>query len=242
MGYRTQIILIILLNSTLLKSQCFYNGKRHLINDSCRSYTIKSSFERGLENLPQMGVLYKLIIENEETPITINDTLLKNEIYEIYMGKIINDTIFKNVKWLITLNYRFDTFRADILNSKTLTNLTVSGLNKSINLNIKDTNYTLKSLNLFSANEYFLDSTFLLLKNLNYLGGTFNPFNEKNTFIISKLKPHLPLFIDGVDFRKFLITEDKYSILKGRNLIFNNCKFTKHQKRLILKYTYVSII
>lgn len=247
MENRSQIKIIVILYAiffftfNVLNAQCYYTKKRKVINDSCKTYIIKSDFEKGLENLPKMGNLNQLIIENGDIPIIISDSMLKNEIYVIYMGKICNDTIFKKVKVLVDLTYDFDTFRSDILNSNTLKRLTVRGLNKSINFNMKDTNYTIKSLYLISIKEYFLDSSYLLFKNLITFGGSFNPFRDSNILIIQKLNKNLHLWIEGVDFRGFSMENDSLCKLRTRVINFNKCKFTRKQKKLIKQYGYFRI-
>ncbi len=106
MSFLVSIIIVIqvffILNN--LNAQCCYIEKKKVINDLSKTFVIKSDFEKCFDNLPKMGNLDDLIIENGDMPITISDSLLK---YEIYMGKICRDTIFKKVNWLINLTYQW---------------------------------------------------------------------------------------------------------------------------------------
>ncbi len=244
MSSRASIIILIqvLFAFNNLNAQCCYTKNQKVINDSCKKYVIKTDFEKGLEFIPKMGILYSLVIENGDIPIFINDSLHKHPIYNIFVGKVINDTVFSNFNYVVNLYYECDTFNSNCLNLPSIAHLTVFDVKKDVKINVKDTNYKLMRLAIVGEKEFYLDTSLFLLKKLINLSGTYNPFQETNLQILEKLERVGHLGIWNMDFRNFDLNIDLLMRIRTKSIYFSNCKFKWKQRKLVRSFSNFSII
>lgn len=235
MAYRTLILMWCCVIHNLTFAQCYYTKRKFEISNFCKTYTIKSDFEKGLNKMRYLDTIFSLVVLNKYKTIQISDTLFNREIGSIDIGKVSNDRAFCNVRKLRVLNYICDTFNNDVLNSKDLERLHVDVLNDSIRPNLFKINKKIKHITLISKYEYELDSSYIYFKNMVFLGGSFNPFTDKNYNIFSQMPNLTHLNIVNIDFRNFDITPSLINRI-SKCMFFKNCKFTQKQKALLKKY------
>ena len=241
MAYRTLILMWCCVIHNLTFAQCYYTKRKFEISNFCKTYTIKSDFEKGLEKIRFIDTLYSINVLNKNQVISINDSFFDKEINCIFMGKISNEEVFCRVNNLLMLTYKCDTFNSAVFGCKSLRYLYVDVLMDSIRPQKIYKNELLKEMFLFSKYEYELDSGLLHFKKMIFLGGSFNVFKDTNYDIYSKMDQLKQIKIANIDFRQTKITPKLVERI-SKNLYFQNCRFTRKQRKMLKYYVNVSFI